>query len=206
VPLLCFYYISAHLFVLSRFCWVTLQLDSLGNCPSMKSLRQRFTSLPPTLDETYTLILENIDEWERSQIYHILQWICFAEWTFVPAEIAAIMIYQAGDYIQPPFDADDVLFHPDNILGICCRLLWKKIEHPVTAGDSIHEYFELSHFSVKEYLLSSRALSWRLDETQCCVSILHTSIALYLSAMICHLIAEYLGQNCDGTAVRASLS
>jgi hypothetical protein len=41
---------------------------------------------------------------------------------------------------------------------------------------------QFSHFSVKEYLLSSRALSWGLDEQNAHVSILRTSIAYYLYA------------------------
>jgi hypothetical protein len=55
----------------------------------MHSLRTTLSSLPSTLDETYTLILDKIDAADRSQVYHILQCVCFSERPLRVEDLAA---------------------------------------------------------------------------------------------------------------------
>ncbi|MCJ1313277.1 hypothetical protein MMC25_006954, partial [Agyrium rufum] len=43
-------------------------------------IRRRIQQIPPDLDELYEDLLQGIDEEERPQSLHLMQWICFALW------------------------------------------------------------------------------------------------------------------------------
>jgi hypothetical protein len=150
----------------------------------MNSLKETLSSLPPTLDETYYLILQRITKAKKPRVYHVLQWLCFS---FRPLEGADVLnIYQIGDSIQPPFTQGDTLFRPAGILAICHGLLVMVRCLPIDVPDwspSGREYIELAHFSVKEYLLSTRALSWRFDSIPSHIYILQSSIAFFIHAV-----------------------
>jgi ankyrin repeat protein len=81
------------------------------------------------------------------------------------------MIRKLGDNVKPSLDPEDPLFDPTDILGICSGIL---LLEPGA------KFVRLAHFSVKEYLLSARSLSWSLNEMGCHISIVRGSIAYYL--------------------------
>jgi ankyrin repeat protein len=173
----------------SRFRWVALQLDAVSKCYTMNSLRATLSSLPSTLGETYTRILDGIDESHRPQVYRILQCVCFSMRPLRVEELA--ILFQPGDQNQQPqFHLDDALFFPEHVLDLCSSLLIMSMTKPWTLGPYYcdHDVYEtviycvvqLSHFSVKEYLISPRASFWHLDEDQSHLAILRMVTTYYI--------------------------
>jgi hypothetical protein len=168
-----------------------LQLDAVSKCCTMNRLRATLFSLPSTLDETYSQILDKIDDTERPRVYRILQCVCFSKRPLRVEELA--VIFQLGDHTQPQFHLDDdALFFPDHILDLCSGLLLMSVVKP-TRDDSWDWYtggilddsvvfhtVQLSHFSVKEYLLSPRSSFWHLDEKQSHLAILQMVTTYYI--------------------------
>jgi ankyrin repeat protein len=170
-----------------------LQLDAVSKCFTMNSLRATLSSLPSTLDETYTQILDDIDEVHRPQVYRILQCVCFSLWPLRVEELA--ILFQLRDQTQPQVHLeDDALFFPDHILDLCSGLLLMSMVRPTRDGpwwyttgilDDIVVFrtVQLSHFSVKEYLISRRASFWHLDEKQSHLAILQLVTTYYILAV-----------------------
>jgi hypothetical protein len=151
----------------------------------MRSLHATLSSLPSTLDETYTQILDKIDEAERSQVYRILQFVCFAERPLRVEELAAIV--QLGDHAEPQFHLEDALFVPEHILDMCSGLLVMSVLKPtksypwyVDDDTVVFHTVQLSHFTVKEYLISPRPSFWHLDEQQSHIVIVQTATTYYI--------------------------
>jgi ankyrin repeat domain-containing protein 50 len=190
-----------------RFRWAALQLDSLSNCRSMTAIHKKLSSIPSTLDETYSRILESIDPDEKPRVLRMLHWICFSVRLMHLGDLATV--YLVGGSIQPPFHMDNAIFHVEDIIGICRGLLMvveldggaitsSHANDGLRGGDrlphsndnQITHIVQLSHFSVKEYLTSSSALSWRLHDSESHVSIIRTCIAVYLHAISSEMTLE----------------
>jgi ankyrin repeat protein len=161
---------------LHRFRWVALQLEALSRCHNMGALLQTLSTLPTTLDETYTRILQQIEEYERPHVRRILQWVCFSAFPLKPVQLAEI--HRIGGNICPPFSPHDVLFQAEDIFAICPGFLTVTLEEEY--GGLIKKVVQLAHFSVKEYLLSPRASSWGFTELESHISIIRASIAYFL--------------------------
>jgi hypothetical protein len=155
----------------------------------MHSLRTALSSLPSTLDETYTQILDKIDAADRSQVYHILQCVCFIVRPLRVEDLAAI--FQLRDDSQPQLHLKNALFIPEHILDVCSGLLsmsmvkatlWElHLRIGGTLDDTvIFRTAQLSHFTVKEYLISRRASFWHLDEQESHVAIIRTVTMYYI--------------------------
>jgi hypothetical protein len=153
----------------------------------MKSLRHTLDSLPKTLDETYDRILNKVNERNRPFVQHILQCVCF----FVrPISVEEVRyICHIGNHRKPPFDPEDALFDQKDVINLCSGLLCIVLVRRWPAGSPYrrHSYdqetVQFAHFSVKEYLLSTRAMSWRLDEELSHLYIVKAGIAYYLEFM-----------------------
>jgi hypothetical protein len=159
----------------------------------MNRLRATLFSLPSTLDETYSQILDKIDETERPRVYRILQCVCFSKRPLRVEELAAI--FQLGDHTRTQLHLDDdALFFPDHILDLCSGLLlmsmvkptrdysWQ-FTHDILDDSVMFHTVQLSHFSVKEYLISPRASFWHLDENQSHLAILQMVTTYYILAV-----------------------
>jgi hypothetical protein len=152
----------------------------------MKSLRHTLDSLPKTLDVTYDRILNKVNERNRPLVQHILQCICFF---FRPISVEEVRhICRIGDHRKPPFDSEDALFDQKDVVDLCSGLLclvfvddWQPTRSPWHLYDT--DTVQLAHFSVKEYLLSTRAMSWRLDKELSHLYIVKAAIAYYLEFM-----------------------
>jgi ankyrin repeat domain-containing protein 50 len=172
-----------------RFRWVALQIDELSDCTTMKSLHHTLHSLPKTLDETYNRILDKVKEHNRPLVQHILECVCF----FVrPISVEEVRhIWRIGNHRKPPFDSEDALFDQKDVIDLCSGLLSLVLVHPWEADvedspyfyDQARETVQFAHFSVKEYLLSTRAMSWRLDEELSHLYIVKAGVAYYLELM-----------------------
>jgi hypothetical protein len=151
----------------------------------MAALYHTLSSLPKTLDETYSRIFNNIDEEDRPAIRRIFQWLCFSSRPLFVKEIGTI--YLLAEPVQFPFNTEQDLFQPDGILDICRGLFIVKDVPGRSFGSRCHDdptvsyqTVHLAHFSVKEYLLSPRSLYWRLDELQSHLSIIKGSTAYFM--------------------------
>jgi hypothetical protein len=161
-----------------RFRWVALQLNSLSTCHSMWTLRKAINALPPGLDDTYSRILEKVNEHEKPTVRLMLQWLCFS---FRPLRIEELThIYHIGDAIEPPFNLDSIVFNPEDILDVSPGLFsltttsvampFSDVWYSFPSGATL-QILQLAHFSVKEYLVSRRAGYWFLDQERAHISI-----------------------------------
>jgi ankyrin repeat protein len=166
--------------ILVRFRWVALQLEALSRCRNMGAVLQTLSSLPTTLDETYARILQQIDEYEQPHVRHILQWVCFSAKPLEPVQLAEV--HQIGGNICPPFNPHDALFQVEDIFAICPGFL---IQEKTNQWGMPEKIVQFAHFSVKEYLLSPRALSWGFTELESHISIVQASIAYFL-----HMVSQ----------------
>ena len=135
----------------------------LKRCLKPSVLRQALQSLPETLDETYDRILFNIPpEYER-EAYSALQYLALAPCSVSVADVAEAV---AIDRERHTFDPEDRLADPFDIVEVLSSLVTyssAQIALNLDEGSSCRYAgaeratgLRLSHYSVKEYLLSDR--------------------------------------------------
>jgi len=149
-----------------RFRWAACQLDVLRKCVNPKKLKEALHNLPPTLDETYCRILCAIDDDFQEYAIRILRWLAFSTRPLRLAEVAGVMAVNPDS--DPAFNRDEVLKDPLDVGSIYSSLI------TVTSGDEQSQgpLVLLAHYSVKEYLVStriqrSRAALYGLNERMC---------------------------------------
>lgn len=135
--------------MITRFRWVVCQIDRLGKLPHDTARRKALQDLPPDLDSTYERILSSVnehDECSRILVQRTLRWIILAQSPLTTAELCEVLAIEDG---STTLDHEGL---PDEevILDLCSSLIRKSVH-----GDRL----ELSHFIVKEYLMSSRISS-----------------------------------------------
>ena len=114
-------------------------------------IKKALKSLPLTLDATYDRMLLSIDDDLQDQALIALKWLAFSIRPLSIAELAeAVVVNPLAD---PPFNPQDRLFDPDDILGILPGLV--TVSSPEKDLEKRRK-ISLAHFSVKEYLLSNR--------------------------------------------------
>ena len=137
-----------------RFRWIFCQLEVLRDClPS--SVRRTLNELPESLDETYERILKEIKKPNRAVARRVLQCLVVATRPLRVAELAEVLAVN--------FDAEEIpRLNPgwrwedkEQALLIACSSLIAIVEAgDIEADDS--RVVQFSHFSVKEFLTSSR--------------------------------------------------
>lgn len=144
-----------------RFRWVECQLDTLRACNKVSAIKKSLDELPPTLDETYGRILRAIDPADAVEAYRILQWLAFAERPLSLEEVAeAAVTKDDGDTIDP----EDRLFDPYDVTRICISLVSISRDVVQICGrPKVRNFVRFAHFSVKEYLLSSRTIEGKTE-------------------------------------------
>ncbi len=152
------------------FRWVECQLNAIKGCLKLSLLRRTLKSLPKTLDETYTRILDKIPEDYIEDVRRILSCLICSFHPLAVEEIAdTVAIVADGEVF---YSLENRLSEPRDVLSICSglvttatstRLTWLGFQHlPI-------EELRLAHFSVKEFLVSerkhsARSLSFILNE------------------------------------------
>jgi hypothetical protein len=146
-----------------RFRWVALQLAELEKCSSTDEINERLKELPKGLDEIYSRTLKKIDEKHRADTRTFLQWLAFSKRPMTIAEIAETITVDFASKDGPVFRSTKRYFDPRDVLVRCSSL--------VSESDGGHCWLnptfqclltvkigtiKLSHFSVKEYLVSER--------------------------------------------------
>ena len=135
-----------------RFRWVFCQLDALRHC-FPPNLRQYLNELPETLDETYEQILKGIKKAQKDNAHRLLQCLTVAARPLRVEELAELLAFdfQASTEGGIPTLKKDWRWDDEEeaVLSTCSSLI-----AIVPRGRS--RVVQFSHFSVKEYLTSSR--------------------------------------------------
>lgn len=169
--------IIQHLTTGSRFQYVFFQLEALQRLSSARLIREALRNLPLGLDATYDRLLLSLDAAFRSQIISCLKWLAFSNRTLHLEELAEIFILRPESAL--PLDESDRLFRPDDVLKYLSSLVVVQTIPPYGT------YVRLAHFSVKEYLVSSRiregpAKGFALNEVDAHLHIAHCCLAYHL--------------------------
>ena len=141
-----------------RFQWVKCQLDALGRCLSLSSLRKALRSLSKDLDDTYARILQSVDDDEHIKLVAmIMQWLAYSMRPMYLTEISEALTVDPDD--DHPFNMELPLEDPQDLLRICSSLVTtvpvrrrRQHRYPPRSGVML----QFAHFSVREYLESSR--------------------------------------------------
>ena len=143
-----------------RFRWVVCQLDALRHC-FPPNLRQYLNELPETLDETYDRILKGISKAQKNNAHRLLQCLTVAVRPLLVEELAELLAFdfQASTTGGIPTLKEDWRWddQEEAILSTCSSLI-----AIIPRDDS--RVVQFSHFSVKEYLTSSRLAHSPLGE------------------------------------------
>ena len=135
-----------------RFRWVFCQLDALQHCIP-PNLRQYLNELPETLDETYDRILKGINKAQRDNAHRLLQCLTVAVRPLRVEELAELLAFdfQASSVGGIPTLKEDWRWDDEEeaVLSTCSSLI------TIIPRDDTR-VVQFSHFSVKEYLTSSR--------------------------------------------------
>jgi hypothetical protein len=156
---------------------VFCQLDRLRRCLSPR-IRQALNELPETLDETYERTLLDIGEENWEYAHRLFQCIVVARRPLVVEELAEFLAFKSDTGGILTFQRDWRPENPrDTVLSTCSSL----ISMVNVDGSAVMQF---SHFSVKEYLTSSRIAEGRVSRyyipvepahifvTQACLSVL----------------------------------
>lgn len=141
------------------FRWVECQLDAIRKCMKLGLLRKTLQSLPKTLDETYSRILNGIPEEYMEDARRILACLVYSFRPLSIQEIAETVAIVADGEVC--YNVEERLCQPRDVLTICSGL--------VTVTESLRntevgfsqmtfQELRLAHFSVKEYLVSDRVV------------------------------------------------
>ncbi|KAF8492082.1 hypothetical protein F5888DRAFT_1909336 [Russula emetica] len=141
------------------FRWIFCQLEVLRDCLPA-SVRRTLKELPESLDETYERILKEIKKPNRGLAQRVLQCLVVAIRPLRVAELAEVLAVDFDDSKGiPRLNADWRWEDQEQALLIACSSLIAIVEagdgdSDVETGDS--RVVQFSHFSVKEFLTSSR--------------------------------------------------
>jgi hypothetical protein len=161
----------------NRFRWAFCQLDRLRRCLSPR-IRQALEELPETLDETYERTLLDIDKDNWAYAHRLFQCIVVARRPLRVEELAEFLAIKSGEEGRLTFQEDWRPCDPrDTVLSTCSSLI-------TVVNVKGSPVIQFSHFSVKEYLTSTRIAEGPVSRysislepahlfvTQACLSIL----------------------------------
>lgn len=166
----------------ARFQYVRCQFEVLRRLRSSSEIKQALLDLPKGLDQTYERILRMIDPKYQEQIMSCLQWLAFSYTPLSVEQLAHIFVLRPSDMdtsqkIMQRLNQSEQLFDSQDVLAYFSGLVL--VEFGIV---------RLAHFSVKEYLNSSRihrddAVSLGFSEVDAHLSIAYWCLAyhIYLS-------------------------
>ncbi|KAK5988527.1 Ankyrin-3-like protein [Cladobotryum mycophilum] len=167
------------------FQYVRCQFDELGKLKTPGEITQALENLPQGLDKTYQRMLQNIDPKYQIRVANALKWLSFSIRPLTLDELAEIFILQPGDNVI----GDDIerLFDTEDVLTYFAGLI---IVYEEEYSEDNKQYIRLAHFSIKEYLTSSRlqkddALAFSFSETDAHLWIAYSCLSyhIYLSTL-----------------------
>src|SRR6266851_1615961 len=194
----------APIHIYHRFRWVDCQLGYLRRCLPGR-IKHALDGLPETLDETYERALKDIDKASWEVAHCLLQCVAVASRPLRVEELAQFLGFDLTTGRIPKFNEDWLLEDPvDAVLSTTSSLL---AVVPVDGSPVI----QFSHFSVKEFLTSSRLAESSdiiLRRYHVSMTLAHTLAAQSCLGMLLHLnknitrddlekfpLAEYAGEH-----------
>ncbi|KAL6797086.1 ankyrin repeat-containing domain protein [Trichoderma sp. SZMC 28012] len=160
------------------FQYVRCQFEVLRSLRSSSEILQALLNLPKGLDQTYERILRMIDPKYQEQIISCLQWLAFSYTPLSVEQLAHIFILRPSDMdtnqkIMQRLNHSEQLFDSQDVLAYFSGLVL--VEFGIV---------RLAHFSVKEYLNSSRihrddAISLGFSEADAHLSIAYWCLAYH---------------------------
>ena len=134
------------------FRWVECQFQTLHGCPSRAEVRRALNDLPENLDKCYERILRRVPQKYCDYTLRVLQWLCIADESVRVDHMMAAFTANIGD--NPRIDLDCRFISSEKVLGLCPGFIitTNRIDH----FTELRPYFQIAHYSVKEYLLSNR--------------------------------------------------
>jgi ankyrin repeat protein len=149
--------------VLNRFRWVFCQLEALRHCLAPR-VRHMLEELPDTLDETYERMLREINKANWDHAHRLLQCLTVAVRPLRVAELAEVLAIDFGtaaleetSMLNTDWRWED---HEEAVLSACSSLISIVNDDDDRSRDHDRHHdsrvVQFSHFSVKEYLTSSR--------------------------------------------------
>lgn len=140
---------------------MALQLDRLLKQTSVKGIRVALDTLPTSLDEFYDQTLTEIDEEHQYLASVALKWLAFSARPLTLWELAEATIIRAKK--EPFFDPEDRFMDENTLLNMLpsglIRTTFRERHnsyHGPFVDKNVYPYIEFAHFSVIEYLKSSR--------------------------------------------------
>ncbi|KAH8797231.1 hypothetical protein DL96DRAFT_1788288 [Flagelloscypha sp. PMI_526] len=144
------------------FRMIACQMQVLNQAQSTEDMRQALASLPTTLGDVYLYILGTIPSHLQSRAHTLL---CVLSVAFEPVsvvELSELLAVELGDPTDPinlPTYREDLRYHePQNIIGLGTALVRR------TELGNNDVVLQLSHASVKEFLLRGNRSWCALDE------------------------------------------
>ena len=153
---------------IKRFRWAVCQLDALRHCVNLTGLRKILGNLPKTLDETYQRILTGVPDEYAEDALRILRWLCICK---RPLRLEEVADLTAVDCKLQRYDCERRLFDPRDVVKLFPSLVKVSpeernhleilfphfkvfgVDGEATCHSSLSDILELSHKSVKDYLL-----------------------------------------------------
>ena len=181
--------------VASRFRWAFCQLEALRHCLAPR-VRNMLEELPETLDETYERILRNINKANRDHAHRLLQCLTAAIRPLRVAELAEILAIDFGTAHRGGTSKLNIDWRWEDqqeaVLSTCSSLI-------SVVDEDGGQIVQFSHFSVKEFLTSSRIGGSSAD-----VSRFHIPLepAHTILAKACLGVLLRLGELVDGDNVK----
>ncbi|KAH8817588.1 ankyrin repeat-containing domain protein [Flagelloscypha sp. PMI_526] len=158
-----------------QFRMVACQIDILQQVHTYEQLHQSLHSLPKSLGETYSYILENIPEHLRDQAFRLFAILVFAFESISIDELSALLAVELGDEEDstnlPIFRKKTQFVDPLDIVSLGTSLVSQ-----IRDKDNIA--LQLAHASVKEHFLAPRKAWFSLHEDAAHRMIARSCIAL----------------------------
>src|SRR6266446_4403382 len=182
--------------VLNRFRWVFCQLEALRQCLAPR-VRHMLKELPETLDETYERMLRDINKANWDHAHRLLQCLTIAVYPLRVAELAEVLAVDFGtatgegtSRLNTDWRCED---HQEAVFSACSSLI------TIVNDDDTSQLVQFSHFSVKEFLTSSR-----IADSSAGVSRFHILLgpAHTVLAKACLGVLLQLGQLVDEDSVK----
>ncbi|KAI9150697.1 Glutathione transporter [Paramyrothecium foliicola] len=177
------------------FRWAVCQLDAIKTCLTPAMVRERLKSMPEGLDETYHQILRKVPAHHQRFLQAALHWLAFSARPLLLEELAEAVVLRPE---SGRFDAESSrLLDPSMIFSLCGLLVtstkvfprenrtaWLDLKGECeTRGmqpcsqRSEAVVVSLSHYTVKEYLVTTRLESSDLSSYYASEELGHSHLA-----------------------------
>jgi ankyrin repeat protein len=175
-----------------RFRWVYCQLEHLADCPPV-GIRRALDELPATLEETYERTLREIKDTNSEYARRLLLCVAVASRPLRVEELAEILAFDFEAGPIPEFREECRLKNPvAAVLSMCSTLLSLVNVRDYHGFHNFenHQVVQFAHFSVKEFLTSTRFAEKRdsiSGHYHISMTPAHTVIAQACLGMLLHL-------------------